>query len=117
MDKIHHHHHHHRPLRQVVHSTVVLFNKIHLIVFTLSLSCFEQQKYFFTGRQVKRTLTISLMNIIDYLKNESISCYCNQGQIQISIPVCMIKSEYFMRTCLYLVRLKIFEWIKFLRKL
>ena len=29
------------------------------------------------------------MNIIDYLKNESISCSCNQCQIQIRINSCM----------------------------
>ena len=32
------------------------------------------------------------------------------------IPVCAMSSEYFTRTSLYLVRLKIFEWIKFLRR-
>ena len=29
------------------------------------------------------------------------------------IPTCVISNEYFMRTSLYLVRLKIFEWVKF----
>ena len=57
---------------------------------------------------------ILLMNN-DYLKNESISRYHNYCQIQIGIPACVMSSEYFKRTSLYLVRLQIFEWIKFLR--
>ena len=32
------------------------------------------------------------------------------------ISACVMSSEYFTRTSLYLVRLKIFEWIKFLRR-
>ena len=40
----------------------------------------------------------------------------NQCQIQICIPVCVMDSEYFMITSLYLVRLKIFEWIKLLQR-
>ena len=31
------------------------------------------------------------------------------------ISACVMSSEYFTRTSLYLVRLKVFEWIKFLR--
>ena len=37
-------------------------------------------------------------------------------QIQIGIPASVMSREYFTRTSLYLFRLKIFEWIKFLRK-
>ena len=53
---------------------------------------------------------------IDYLKNESVSHSWNYCQIQIGNPVCIMSSEYFTRTSLYLVRLKIFKWIKFLRR-
>ena len=50
------------------------------------------------------------------MKNQSVSCSRNCCQIQIGIPACGMSSEYFTRTSLYLVRLKIFEWIKFLRR-
>ena len=50
------------------------------------------------------------------MKNQSVSCLRNWCQIQIGIPACRMSSEYFMRTSLYLVRLKIFEWIKLLRR-
>ena len=53
---------------------------------------------------------------INYLKNESVSRSRNWCQIQSGIPACVMSSEYFTRTSLYLVRLKIFEWIKFLRR-
>ena len=53
---------------------------------------------------------------IKYLKNESVNRSCNYCQIQIGIPACAMSSEYFTRTSLYLVRLKIFEWIKFVRR-
>ena len=53
---------------------------------------------------------------IDYLKNESVSRFRNWCQIQSGISACVMSSEYFTRTSLYLVRLKIFEWIKFLRR-
>ena len=52
----------------------------------------------------------------DYLKNESVCRSRNWCQIQSGISACVMSSEYFTRTCLYLVRLKIFEWIKFLRR-
>ena len=44
-------------------------------------------------------------------KNESVSRSRNWCQIWIGIPVCVMSSEYFKRTSLHLVRLKIFEWI------
>ena len=53
---------------------------------------------------------------IDYLKNESVCRSRNWCQIQSGISACVMSSEYFTRTSLYLVRLKIFEWIKFLRR-
>ena len=53
---------------------------------------------------------------IDYLKNESVSRSRYWCQIQNGISACVMSSEYFTRTSLYLVRLKIFEWIKFLRR-
>ena len=53
---------------------------------------------------------------IDYLKNESVSRSRNWCQIQSGISACVMSSEYFMRTSLYLVRLEIFEWIKVLRR-
>ena len=37
-------------------------------------------------------------------------------QIRIGIPVCVMSCEYFTRTSLYLVRLKMFKWIKFVRR-
>ena len=37
-------------------------------------------------------------------------------QIRIGIPVCVMSCEYFTRTSLYLVRLKVFKWIKFVRR-
>ena len=49
-------------------------------------------------------------------KNESVSCSRDWCQIQISIPPCITSSENFTRTFLYLVILKVFEWIKFLRR-
>ena len=53
---------------------------------------------------------------IDYLKNESVSRSRNWCQIQSGISACVMSSEYFTRTSLYLVRLEIFEWIKLLRR-
>ena len=53
---------------------------------------------------------------IKYLKHESVNRSRNYCQIQIGIPACAMSSEYFTRTSLYLVRLKIFEWIKFVRR-
>ena len=50
------------------------------------------------------------------LKNKSVSRSRNLCQIQIGIPACVMSCEYFTRTSLYLVRLNIFEWIKFVRK-
>ena len=52
----------------------------------------------------------------DYLKNESFSRSRNWRQIQSGISACVMSSEYFTRTSLYLVRLEIFEWIKLLRR-
>ena len=43
-------------------------------------------------------------------------CSRNWCQIQIGIPTGVMSREYFTRTSLYLVRLKIFEWIKLLRR-
>ena len=48
----------------------------------------------------------------DFIK--SISHSHKKCQIEICIPVCVVRSEYFTRTSLYLVRLKIFEWIELL---
>ena len=53
---------------------------------------------------------------IDYLKNESVSGSRNWCQIQSGISACVMRSDYFTRTSLYLVRLEIFEWIKLLRR-
>ena len=44
-------------------------------------------------------------------KKESISGSRIFCQIQINISACVMSSEYLMRTSLYQVRLKIFEWI------
>ena len=64
------------------------------------------------SRQVKHTPQDSINN----LKNESISCSRNWCQIHIDIPACVMSSECFTRTPLYLVRLKIFEWITLLQR-
>ena len=53
---------------------------------------------------------------IDFLKNESVSRSRNWCKIQSGISACVMNSEYFTRTSLYLVRLEIFEWIKLLRR-
>ena len=53
---------------------------------------------------------------IDYLKNESVSLSRNWCHIQSGISACVMSSEYFTRTSLYFVRLKISEWIKILRR-
>ena len=53
---------------------------------------------------------------IDYLKNESVSHSRNWCQIQSGISACVMSSEYFTRTSLYLVRLEICECIKLLRR-
>ena len=53
---------------------------------------------------------------LDHLKNESVSRSRNWCQIQSGISACIMSSEYFTRTSLYLVRLEIFEWIKLLRR-
>ena len=61
------------------------------------------------SKQVKRTPQDSINELI--ILNESLV-----------VPVtgvksaCVMSSEYFTRTSLYLVILKIFEWIKFLRR-
>ena len=69
--------------------------------------------YNLQSRQVKRTPT-EFYYWIDYLRDESVSRFHNYCQIQISIPACMMSSEYFTRTSVYLVTLKISEWIKLL---
>ena len=51
---------------------------------------------------------------VDYLKNESVSH--NNCQIQTDISAWVMSRKYFTRASLYLVRLKIFELIKFLRR-
>ena len=89
------------------------------MVFWWEYCCSENQlkSNALQSRHVKHTPPppkILLMNN-DYLKNESISRHHNYCQIQIGIPACVMSSEYFKRTSLYLVRLQIFEWIKFLR--
>ena len=52
------------------------------------------------------------------MKNKSVSRsrnWCLRRQIQSGIFACVM-SRYFTRTSLYLVRLKIIKWIKFLRR-
>ena len=67
------------------------------------------------SNQVKRTPP-RFYYWIDYLKNESVSRSRNWCQIQSGVSACVMSSEYFTRTSLYLVRLEIFEWIKLLRR-
>ena len=59
---------------------------------------------------------ILLMTWLFKKRNESISCSCNWCQIQLGISACVMSSEYVTRTSLYLDRLKIFEWMKFLKR-
>ena len=59
---------------------------------------------------------ILLMTWLFKKRNESVSCSCNWCQIQFGISTCVRSSEYVTRTSLYLDRLKIFEWVKFLRR-
>ena len=65
------------------------------------------------SNQVKRTPP-RFYQWIDYLKNEPFSRSGNWRQIQSGISACVMSSEHFTRTSLYLVRLEIFEWISFL---
>ena len=55
------------------------------------------------SRQVKCTPQDSINELIIW-KNESLSHSRNQHEIQIGIPACVMSSEYFTRTSLYLVR-------------
>ena len=68
------------------------------------------------SRQVKRTPKILLMNWL--FEKWSVSRSRYKCQIQIGIPACVyvMSSEYFTRTSLHLVRLKIFEWLKLLER-
>ena len=59
---------------------------------------------------------ILLMTWLFKKRNESVSCSCNWCQIQLGISACVMSSEYVTRTSLYLDRLKIFEWMKFLKR-
>ena len=59
---------------------------------------------------------ILLMTWLFKKRNESVSCSCNWCQIQLGISACVMSSEYVTRTSLYLDRLKIFEWVKCLRR-
>ena len=59
---------------------------------------------------------ILLMTWLFKKRNESVSCFCNWCQIQLGISACVMSSEYVTRTSLYLDRLKIFEWVKCLRR-
>ena len=67
------------------------------------------------SNQVKRTPQDFISELI-ISKNESVSRYRNWCQIQSGISACVMSSEYFTRTSLYLVRLEIFECIKVLRR-
>ena len=60
------------------------------------------------SRQVKHTPQILLMNWL--FEKWYVGRSRNYCQIQISIPACVMSREYFTRTSLYLVRLKISEW-------
>ena len=54
---------------------------------------------------------------IEYLKkNESVSYSRNVVSNSIRHSACVMNSEYVTRTSLYLDKLKIFEWMKFLRR-
>ena len=50
------------------------------------------------------------INEMIILINKCISHSHDKCQIEICIPVCEVRNEYFSRTSLYLVRLKIFEF-------
>ena len=46
------------------------------------------------------------------MKNEFITQPYNYCQIPIFIPACIMSSEYFTITYIYLIKLLIFEWLK-----
>ena len=60
------------------------------------------------SRQVKRTPQDSINELIIWKVNPVVV----PVTIQIGIPACVIRSEYFTKTSLYLVRLKISDWLK-----
>ena len=79
-------------------------------------SCFLSGKYnLLQSRQVKHTPQDSINEMIIRKMNPLVVPVTARCQIQSSISACVMSSEYFTRT-LYLVRLKTFEWIKFLRR-
>ena len=61
-----------------------------------------------------QTYPQDFINEIIILINKAISHSHDKCQIEICIPVYEVRNEYFSRTSLYLVRLKIFEWIELL---
>ena len=67
------------------------------------------------SKRVKHTPKILLMNWL-FEKWIVYSRSCNWCQIQSGISAYVMSGEYVMRTSLYLDRLKIFEWMKFLRR-
>ena len=70
------------------------------------------QKWGLQSRQVKRTLQGSIKELIIGKMNP----FVVPVNTTVDISACAMSSEYFTRTSLYLIRLKIFQWIKFLRR-
>ena len=50
-------------------------------------------------------------------EKSTVGRFRNWCQIQIGIPACVMSSEYFTRTSLYLVSLENFEWIGHLHQI
>ena len=82
----------------------------------LQLQCTCKTCWRYSYSQSRSSVPPKILLMIDYLKNVSVSHSRYWCQIQIGIPPCVMSSEYFTRTSLYLVRLKIFEWIEVLRR-
>ena len=68
------------------------------------------------SRQVKCTPQDSVNELNIWKKNESVSYSRNVVSNSIRHSACVMNSEYVTRTSLYLDKLKIFEWMKFLRR-
>ena len=83
--------------------------KIVIVMFAVE----DNHQYYSQGRSSVPPQD-SINDLIIYKLNEPVSHFGNWCRIQIGIPVCVMRGDYFTRMSLYLVRLKIFDWIKLL---
>ena len=73
--------------------------------------------FFFFNSQSRSSVPPEIL-LMNWLFEKSIvSRSRNWCQIQIGLPACVMSSEYFTGTSLYLVGLKIFEWIGHLHQI